>query len=78
MSEQQYDYVLASSMADWRKAVKEAQEKGLCIVCQLPAEPKIYSTAGKAEYQISACCERCFDEMYAEKDDDLDRDQDGF
>lgn len=47
----------------------EAWNKGICLVCKEPALPKCYSDAGRSEYNISATCEQCFDEMFQEDDD---------
>lgn len=41
----------------------EARNKGICIQCGQPARPRCYSAAGWREYQISALCEQCFDEI---------------
>lgn len=43
----------------------EARNKGICIHCKQP--PKLYSEAGRREYQISGLCELCFDEITAEE-----------
>lgn len=49
----------------------EAWEKGICVECKQPALANCYSDAGRREYQISAMCEKCFDalaEEYEEED----------
>ena len=58
----------------------EAQEKALCICCKQPVfvlaadgtskyNPELfYSPAGKKEWQISAVCEKCFDNMFDEEE----------
>ena len=43
---------------------EEAWKDGLCVECKKPAT--FYSDAGRAEYKLSAMCEPCFDEMFAE------------
>ena len=48
---------------------QEAWAKGICINCKEPALPKCYSEAGRGEYRISATCEKCFDEMFADEDE---------
>jgi hypothetical protein len=41
-----------------------ALTKGVCISCHQP--PTFYSDAGRREYNISALCEPCFDNMWKE------------
>ncbi|KKL50807.1 hypothetical protein LCGC14_2301760 [marine sediment metagenome] len=54
---QNFKDALATSLYDM--TTKEAIEQNVCIQCkQLPT---FYSEAGKAEYQITALCEPCFD-----------------
>ena len=60
--------------------IKDAHSKGICIRCQEPAlvmaadgtskhNPELfYSPAGKKEWQISAVCEKCFDNMFGEEE----------
>lgn len=48
----------------------EAISKGICIACKLPAKPRIYSDAGRREYQISGLCEVCFDEITKPRDEE--------
>lgn len=40
---------------------QEAWAKGICCRCQ--QTPKFYSTPGRREYNITAMCEFCFDEV---------------
>lgn len=61
----------ALSVAATGQTAAQAQEKGLCIQCKEPALPKCYSDAGIREYHISGMCEKCFDNMFAEEDDEL-------
>jgi hypothetical protein len=49
-----------------------AKEKGICLKCKQPALPKCYSEAGRREFAISGICEPCFDELFADEDDDTD------
>ncbi len=49
---------------------QEAWEKGICIDCKEPALPKCHTDAGRDEYRISATCEECFDEMFADEDEE--------
>ena len=42
-------------------SIEEAQDKGICVECGLPALDRCYSNRGKEEYQISGLCELCFD-----------------
>lgn len=52
-----------------------AREQGVCISCHKPVltadgkpNPELFSTlAGVNEYDISAMCEKCFDEMFKEE-----------
>lgn len=43
------------------------KEQGICFVCELPAKPRIQTEAGRKEFQISGCCEVCFDYMFKEE-----------
>ena len=47
--------------------VDNAIAAGKCIACKDDAIPKIYSDAGKREYQISGLCEECFDNICSEE-----------
>ena len=42
----------------------EAIQQNICIKCKKP--PRFKTEAGKREYQISAWCEYCWDEEFAE------------
>lgn len=44
----------------------EAHEKGICVDCKKNVEGRVYSEAGRREYQISGMCELCFDELMKE------------
>lgn len=46
--------------------VDEAHDKGVCIFCGKPIDDRIFSETGLKEYEISAVCEICFDELAAE------------
>ena len=48
----------------------EAKAKGLCVECKEPALPKCYSADGRGEYYISGVCEKCFDEMFQEEEEE--------
>jgi hypothetical protein len=49
----------------------QSQRKhGNCISCRMPARPRCYSQAGLNEYAISGMCEICFDELFAEPDEE--------
>jgi hypothetical protein len=61
-----------SALASYRAAATHARSLGLCIICQQAAAPRIRSAAGQREYQISACCEECFDRMYGDEDESDD------
>lgn len=50
--------------------VMEAQAQGVCIQCKHP--PVLVTSAGKREYQISGMCEPCFDELFAESEEDCE------
>lgn len=43
----------------------DALLKCVCVSCKEPA--KFYSEAGKSEYQKSALCEKCFDEIFKDE-----------
>lgn len=56
--------------------IEAAHSRGICIRCQEPALVQIdgetqhnpelfYSPAGMKEWNISAMCEKCFDNMFA-------------
>lgn len=59
--------------------IEDAHSKGICIQCQKPVlvmaadgsgkyNPEMfYSHAGKKEWNISAMCEKCFDNMFEEE-----------
>ena len=42
----------------------EAHRQGLCIRCKKP--PQFKTDDGREEYRLSALCEECFDEEFAE------------
>jgi len=44
----------------------KAKELGLCLHCRQPALARCRTDAGKREYQISALCEVCFDQITSE------------
>jgi hypothetical protein len=58
------------SLAKFRQEAAAARALGRCVICGQEAAPKIYSEAGRREYEISGSCERCFDEMFAEDEED--------
>lgn len=58
------------SLAKFRQEAATARAQGKCVICGEDAAPKIYSEAGRREYQISGSCEVCFDEMFAEPEED--------
>ncbi len=47
---------------------REAQSKGICLVCKEEALPKCHSAAGQREYQLSGFCEPCFDNLFPEEE----------
>jgi hypothetical protein len=40
---------------------EDAWGRGICIKCKKP--PQFYSVAGRKEYNITALCEYCFDDI---------------
>ncbi len=48
------------------ETIQQANDKGSCISCKLPAIARCYSEAGRREFYISGMCEICFDNMFAE------------
>jgi hypothetical protein len=61
---------LQEFMKPFNQKKEKAKEQGLCVICGKPALDNCYSEAGVREYQISGTCEKCFDEMFQEEDDD--------
>lgn len=55
---------------NFNKEKNEAISKGICLQCQELALPKCYSELGIKEYYISGTCEKCFDEMFKEVDEE--------
>ena len=65
-----------------KKISNSAIKKGICIHCHKPAlvqaadgtskyNPELfYSEPGKKEWSVSAMCERCFDTLFKEEDQD--------
>lgn len=49
---------------------QRAADTGLCISCHRPGLANCYSEAGRREFGISGLCERCFDRMFAEDEED--------
>lgn len=45
---------------------QDAIRQGICIHCKQEAGPKISSSQGRMEYNISGMCEVCFDKLTAE------------
>jgi hypothetical protein len=50
--------------------LQDAWDAGVCVQCREPALPKCYSDAGRREYGISGMCEKCFDELFKEEEDE--------
>ena len=49
----------------------QAMEAGLCIRCKAPVDPRELEVIDQAEYEISACCPKCWGEiMDAWEDED--------
>jgi hypothetical protein len=46
----------------------EAHAKGVCIDCQQP--PRFKTEDGRNEYRISGMCEYCWDDLFAEDEED--------
>lgn len=44
--------------------------KGICHQCKLPAADRCPTEADKREFAISGCCGACYDEMFAEPEDE--------
>jgi hypothetical protein len=42
-----------------------AHERKVCIMCKMI--PVFYTDLGKKEYQITGMCEKCFDELFAQR-----------
>ena len=59
-------FLLSKQLHTLKKEIGEAKDAGICIRCKKP--PTFYSKPGEAEYQISALCEPCFDEITKEED----------
>lgn len=48
-----------------------ADVPGCCINCREPfSEKNVYTEAGRRETAISGLCEKCFDDMFKEQDDE--------
>lgn len=47
------------------------KKQGICIECKQPFSDKnTFTVDGWAETKISRMCEKCFDELFAEEDDE--------
>jgi len=71
-----FDIVNRTAKQLYGMTIEDAHSRGLCVRCQEPALVQIdgetqhnpelfYSPAGKKEWNISAMCEKCFDNMFA-------------
>jgi hypothetical protein len=49
---------------------KDSLKNGLCIQCKMPALENCYSNEGIKEYKMSGLCEKCFDEMFEDMDEE--------
>jgi hypothetical protein len=47
----------------------EAQEAGECIACGRPVKPIDLSPNDRAEYDMSALCPQCYDDLADEEDE---------
>lgn len=63
---------LKDLQADLAKAVgKTDTPAGHCYVCKDPfSDQNVHTAAGWAETRISGMCENCWDETFAESDED--------
>lgn len=51
----------------------EARQKRICISCKQPITSEVfYSEYGHREYLITALCERCYDKLFEENEDEGD------
>lgn len=71
-----FDIVNRMAKQTFGMTIEDAHSRGICIRCQEPAlvhvdgvrqhNPELfYSPAGKKEWDMSAMCEKCFDNMFA-------------
>jgi len=55
----------------------EAHANGVCIECKKP--PRFKTAEGRAEYRISGMCEYCWDDLFAEtEEEEIDEDAPAF
>ena len=57
------DFVDATARRMFSMTRSEAKAAHVCVRCKQAPGARTYSTAGEHEYQISALCELCFDEI---------------
>jgi hypothetical protein len=44
-------------------SIREAHSKGICVRCKKTAHDNIFTKEGVAEYEFSAVCENCWEEI---------------
>jgi len=50
----------------------EKDENFLCVVCKTPALANCFSEAGRREVFKTGICEKCFDDLFKEEDEEED------
>ena len=51
-------------------SAQKLMNEGICFNCEELAMPKCYSEAGIKEFYISGLCEKCFDGLFLEDEEE--------
>jgi hypothetical protein len=61
---------LQAALREMSEKHKQASVTGACVKCGLLALPRCFTPLGVREYRISGLCEICFDDTFADPEDE--------